>query len=105
MISFSTSGLYGVLYARMWDIVYMPFEYCSGIEAALGGGEWSASRPCRLTLRKYAPVPTGYEAGWASEPVWTIWRRVKSVAATGYRTPAPRWSSLIIVPTELLRLL
>jgi hypothetical protein len=33
-------------------------------------GEWSASRPGRaLPPLKGPPVPIGYEAGWASEPV------------------------------------
>jgi hypothetical protein len=22
----------------------------------------------------HAPVPIGYEAGWAPKPVWTLWR-------------------------------
>ena len=26
------------------------------------------------------PVPTEYEAGWAPEAVWAVWRRDKSVA-------------------------
>jgi hypothetical protein len=25
------------------------------------------------------PVPTGYEAGWPPEPVWTLWRREKNL--------------------------
>jgi hypothetical protein len=42
------------------------------LTSALDGGEWSASRPGRaLPLRKEPPVPTGQEAGWALEPVWT----------------------------------
>jgi hypothetical protein len=43
--------------------------------SALGGGEWSASRPGRFPLGKEPPVPIGYEAGWAPEPVWPTWRR------------------------------
>jgi hypothetical protein len=30
-----------------------------------------------VTFRKFYPVPNGYEAGWAAEPVWTL-RRVSS---------------------------
>jgi len=30
-----------------------------------------------LAPRKQPPVPTGYEARWASEPVWTQWKRKK----------------------------
>jgi hypothetical protein len=26
------------------------------------------------------PVPIGEEAGWAPEPVWTLWRRGKCLA-------------------------
>jgi hypothetical protein len=40
--------------------------------SALDGGEWSASRPGRaLAPEKGPPVPTGQEAGWAPEPVWS----------------------------------
>jgi hypothetical protein len=28
---------------------------------------------------KEPPVPIGLEAGWTPEPVWTMWRREKSV--------------------------
>jgi hypothetical protein len=28
-----------------------------------------------LPLEKEPPVPIGWEAGWATEPVWTLWRR------------------------------
>jgi hypothetical protein len=27
--------------------------------------------------------PTGQEAGWAAEPIWTLWRRGNSLALTG----------------------
>jgi hypothetical protein len=40
--------------------------------SALNGGGWSASRPGRaLAPGKGPPVPTGKEAGWAPQPVWT----------------------------------
>jgi hypothetical protein len=45
-------------------------SYCF-LTSALGGGEWSASRPGRaLHPGKEPPVPTVQEAGWAPEPVW-----------------------------------
>jgi hypothetical protein len=31
--------------------------------------------PVALTSGKKPPVPIGYEVGWASESVWTLWRR------------------------------
>jgi hypothetical protein len=49
------------------------------LTSALDGGEWSASRPGRaLPPGKGPPVPTGQEAGWASEPVWTQRQEEKS---------------------------
>jgi hypothetical protein len=56
----------------------------------LGWVEWSASWPDRFTLGVGGnpPVPIGYEAGWATEPVGTLWRREKSLAPPGNRTPA-----------------
>jgi hypothetical protein len=35
------------------------------------------SHPCRFTQEKESIVTTAYEAGWAPEPVWMIWRREK----------------------------
>jgi hypothetical protein len=44
----------------------------SFLTSALDGGEWSASRPgCALPPGRGPPEPTGQEAGWAPEPVWT----------------------------------
>jgi hypothetical protein len=47
---------------------------------------------------KYPPVSIGYEGGWASGPVWTLWNTEKSPVATGSRTLAvqplaPRYTS------------
>jgi hypothetical protein len=44
-----------------------------------------------------APVPIGYEAGWAPEPVWTPCKKEKSLASCLGR-PA---RTLVIIPTEL----
>jgi hypothetical protein len=39
--------------------------------SALDEREWSASRPNRFNLGERAAGTTGYEAGWAPDPVWT----------------------------------
>jgi hypothetical protein len=44
--------------------------------------EWSPSRPSRITPRGKspgAPVPVGQDARWTPEPVWTLWRKDKSL--------------------------
>jgi hypothetical protein len=38
----------------------------------------------------------------ASEPVWTLWRRWKHLAAEGNRTPTPRSSSVLVIPTSVI---
>jgi hypothetical protein len=58
------------------------------LTSALDGGEDSASRLGRFTPGKRTPLPTGYEAEWAPEPVWTLWSTEKSLALAGNRTPA-----------------
>jgi hypothetical protein len=42
---------------------------------------------------KDRPVPTGQEAGWAPNPVWSLWRREQTLAPTVNRTPVYRLSS------------
>jgi hypothetical protein len=34
------------------------------------------------------PVPSGYEAGWAPEPVWALWSGEKALAPARNRIPA-----------------
>jgi hypothetical protein len=54
----------------------------SFITSAIYGGEWSASRPGRSLLPGNGPpVPTGQEAGWTSELVWTQRLEEKSLAS------------------------
>jgi hypothetical protein len=53
----------------------------SFMTSALGGGEWSASRP-----GKGPPVPIVQEAGWTPELVWTQRLEEKSFAPVGDRT-------------------
>jgi len=31
-----------------------------------------------------SPTPIGEESGWVSKPVWTLWRRRKSIASARY---------------------
>jgi hypothetical protein len=53
--------------------------------------------PVALPPVKELPVPFDKEAWWASEPVWTIWRREKSYYV-GNRT---RTVQPIALPAEL----
>jgi hypothetical protein len=63
------------------------------LTSALVGGEWSDSLPYRLPPGIWQ---TTYwkGAGWALEPVWTLWGREKCVALAGNRNMIPRSSSL-----------
>jgi hypothetical protein len=45
--------------------------------------------PAALSPRKESVVPIGFEAEWAPEPVWTLWRTEESVASAGNRTHKP----------------
>jgi hypothetical protein len=54
----------------------------SFLNSASDGGEWSASRTCRFTQAKQSAVPNLQEAGWATEPVWELWRRKISCPLT-----------------------
>jgi hypothetical protein len=66
---------------------------------ALERGGWLVSRPGRFTLGKEPPVPIGQEAGWAPEPVWTLWRRENSISLAGNRTPSSQ--SPVPILTEI----
>jgi hypothetical protein len=39
--------------------------------------------PAALPQGKEPPIPVGYEAGWAPEPVWTLWNTEKSCPYPG----------------------
>jgi len=47
---------------------------------ALDGGEWSAYTLRALALGTECLVPTEWEAEFARDPLWTFWRRDKSLA-------------------------
>jgi hypothetical protein len=51
-----------------------------------------------LIPRGRTPVPTGWEAGYALEPVWTLWSTGKPYQQTGSATLAVQ---PVAVPTEL----
>jgi hypothetical protein len=76
---------------RLGERTYSSYSFST---SALDGGEWSASRPGRVfTPGEGPPVPTGQEAGWASDPVWTQRLEEKFFALVGDRTPFARSSS------------
>jgi hypothetical protein len=57
------------------------------LTSPLAGGEWSASRPGRVT------PGTHWIGGWVDpKPVWTTWKRENS-GRYRTRTPTPRSSS------------
>jgi hypothetical protein len=43
--------------------------------------------PATLPPGKEHPVPIAQEAGWAPDPVWTLWRRENFPTPVGNRTP------------------
>jgi hypothetical protein len=51
------------------------------------GVEWAVSRAGRFIPRERTPVPVGYEAWWAPEPVWARWCREKFPTPAENRTP------------------
>jgi hypothetical protein len=78
--------------------------------SALCGGEWSASRPGRLTPKERPPPHPGthWKGGWVgSRAVLDAVVKRKSPSPAGNRTLEPRssspWPSAI--PTELSRIL
>jgi hypothetical protein len=44
--------------------------------------------PAASLSGKDPPVPIGKEAGWASEPVWTLWSTEKSLVLARNLPPA-----------------
>ena len=43
----------------------------------------------------------GKEAAWAPQPVWTFWKREKSVASAGIQTPDRAAGNLVAVLTAV----
>ena len=73
------------------------------------GGDWLTSPPAVLPppppRGERTLVPVEYEAGWAPEPVWTVWRTEKFLAPYSVRTPDRPARSPVAIPTGLSRLL
>jgi hypothetical protein len=58
------------------------------LTSAIDGGNLSASRTDRFTPGGRPPLPIRLEAWWASESLWKLWNREKSLAPAVNRTPA-----------------
>ena len=58
-------------------------QFPSFLTSALNGGEWSASRPGRLTYEQQLTVPAAYEVVWASGSVWTSWKKQHTFSLSG----------------------
>jgi hypothetical protein len=74
------------------------------LTSALVGGEWSASRPCRLTPGERDPGT--HSIGGSVGPRAGLGDVEKSLDPTGTRTPTPPSSSSlpVAIPTTLSRL-
>jgi hypothetical protein len=57
------------------------------LTSVLDGGELSRSHSDRFAPGEGDYVHIRYEAGWAPEPVWTLWRINKFLAPAGNLTP------------------
>jgi hypothetical protein len=55
------------------------------LTSAQDGGEWSASSPGSLIFKEKAARTHCNGTGWASEPVWALWK--KNPFSTRDRTP------------------
>jgi len=73
--------LYLIPYHAMKTFGWVEVSLHAFLTSALDGGKWSASCPVNES-----PVPTGYEAEWAPEPVWARWREEKVPAPVRNRT-------------------
>jgi hypothetical protein len=71
-INFGFRGWNTTPRGHMWDRRYL-LEF---LYFALKGSEWSVDATDVILPVKEPTVPIGQEAGWASQPVWTRWRRI-----------------------------
>jgi hypothetical protein len=71
---------------------------------ALDGGAWLAPCPGRFTSVERAPFTFVEKAGWVPEPVWTSYRREKSVGCLGIRILDHPARSIVTRRTTLSRM-
>ena len=75
--------------------LYTPQRHIRGVEAelhplgnlAIYGDAWLTSHPDRFTPGTKPLARIEYEAGWAPEPVYTLWKTDKYLAPAGSPTP------------------
>jgi hypothetical protein len=80
--SLHTTGKHSISTLSMWADLYPRILNL--------GARWRwviSFTPRPLYQGEEHPVPIGWEAGWAPEPVWTRWRRKKFLAPAGNRNP------------------
>jgi hypothetical protein len=67
---------------------YGGWRYCSTILVLGIRWKWLASRPGRSISEETVLSGSHLIGGWVGlrEPLWTLWRREKSLAPAGYRT-------------------
>jgi len=70
-------------------------EFQLFLTSALGDESGQLHATAALPLEREHAGSTEQESGWASNPVWTIWRRENPLALTGNRTTVPRLSSFV----------
>jgi hypothetical protein len=58
--------------------------------------------PAALLLRVGPAFPVGYQNGWAPEPVWTLWRREKSLLCQKWDPCRPAHSLVAIWGANLI---
>jgi hypothetical protein len=63
-----------------WGIM---IQLHSFLTSTLDAGEWSNLRPDRLKPGSVPAVPIALEALYASESIWTLWRRATSLPSAG----------------------
>jgi len=61
--------------------------------------------PWLFYLQESNPLPIEYEARWAPEPVWMLWRRENSLTPMRIQTLECPAHSLGAIPTTLLQVL
>jgi hypothetical protein len=81
---------------QAWGGIEMQLH--SFLPSALDGSKWWTSRPGRFTHGEEPRFRLSRRLDvWALQPVWTIWRREKSIAPAGMRTPDRPARSMVAI--------